>query len=82
MPFQTIATVAEDVVVGLELNRDERRLMRGLLDRRVLVIYALTIAVAVVVSLWQPVVGGVIVAAGLILATNLAVKIVRSQPDQ
>lgn len=68
--------------MGLELKPDERRLMRGLFDRRVLATVALTIAVAVVVSLWRPLVGGAIFAVGLILATNLAVKIVRSRPDQ
>ena len=55
--------------------------MRGLLHRQVVAVVAATVLVAILVSLWQPVVGGVVFAVGLIVATNLAVRIVRSQPD-
>jgi hypothetical protein len=56
--------------------------LNGLFDRRVLAVVAVTIVVSIVVGAWQRWVGGIIFAVGLILASQLAARTIRSRLDQ
>jgi len=68
--------------VRFEPTPDERTLLDGLLDRRVLAAFALTIAASILLGLWQRWVGATVFAVGMILAIQLAAKIVRRRLDQ
>ena len=65
-----------------EPTPDERRLIDGLIDRRVLGIVVVTIVASILVGLWQRWVGAIIFAVGLIMACQLAAKIIRSSLDE
>jgi hypothetical protein len=62
----------------LSTTPDEQRLLAALTARPVLLTVAVTLVLAVLVSLWQPIVGGVIFAVGLLAATQVAVRIGRN----
>lgn len=65
-----------------EPTPDERTLLDGLLDRQVLAVGALTIAASILIGLWQRWVGATVFAVGMILATLMAAKIIRSRLDR